>query len=130
MTDAVTSAETVDADPLRAFMQALPAHVRGQVHDTQRLAGLLGLARRRGWTLTQLVDEATRDLGGVRNAGAVVTHRMENCARHDPPQGRPKHRPPWCGACDADTRHVLDENGYPAPARCPQCHPLLGKVHA
>lgn len=33
--------------------------------------------------------------------------------------------PPWCGVCDADTRHLEDIlDGAPLSRRCPTCHPL------
>lgn len=36
---------------------------------------------------------------------------------------RPAGRPPWCGACDPETRLIGDDR----PRRCPECHPLRGE---
>ena len=121
---------TDTGDPVRAFRETLPMHLRAQLHETQRIGGLVYAATQRGWTIPALTTETTRNLGGIVNPGGVITSRLEHCARHDPPVKPPKTRPEWCGVCDPDTRHVLDVNGYPDAARCPQCHPLMGKVHA
>jgi hypothetical protein len=121
---------TETVDPVRAFREALPAQLRAQLHDTQRIAGLVTAATARGWPVPALTAECSRSLAGIVNAGGVITSRLEHCARHDPPVKASKTRPEWCGVCDPVTRHLLDENGYPAPERCGSCHPLNGKVHA
>ena len=120
---------TETVDPVRAFREALPATVRAQLHDTQRIAGLVTAATARGWTVPALTAECSRGLAGIINVGGVITSRLEHCARHDPAVKAPKARPEWCGTCDPATRHVLDENRLPGAARCPECHPLNRSVH-
>jgi hypothetical protein len=109
---------------VRAYREALPRRVYAQLHDTQRIAALVVKATERGWDVPSLVRETSRDLYGVSNAGGVITHRLEHCAEHDPPERPSVARPEWCGQCDRETRHVRDEYGYASPARCPTCHPL------
>jgi hypothetical protein len=118
---------TATTDPVRDFREALPAHIRAQLYDTQRAAGLITAAIGRGWTVPALTAECSRSLAGVVNAGGVITSRLEHCAHNDPPVKAPKARPVWCGQCDLATRHVLDENRLPAAARCPHCHPLASQ---
>jgi hypothetical protein len=115
---------TETVDPVKAFRDAVPTHLRAPLHDTQRIAALVTKAIARGWTIDALTREATRDLSGVVIPGGVITSRLDHCAEHDPPVKPPARRPEWCGQCDPTTRHVLDENRLPAAARCTNCHPL------
>ena len=101
---------TETVDPVRAFRDAIPPHLRAHLHDTQRIAALVRKAADRGWTVDALTREATRDLAGTVNPGGVITSRLDHCAEHDPPVKPAKRRPEWCGSCDPTTRHVLDEN--------------------
>ncbi len=104
-------------DPVRAFREALKPYLRSQLHDTQRIAGLVIRATELGWTPVLLAREASRSLAGVVNAGGVITSRLENCANNGPardPDMPTKFTQPqaWCGRCDDPiTRWLMDEEG-------------------
>lgn len=65
-----------------------------------------------------------RERGNRRPSCQAHRRWRGDCAdcRHalDPPTPRP----PWCGDCDEQTRHVLDDNDQASNVRCPDCHPL------
>jgi hypothetical protein len=110
-----------ELDPVRSFTAALPAHARQQLHMTQLLQGLIHAAiRDHGWTVPQLAKECGRDLGGVVNVGALITHRVRDAASRDapaPPSRTGLRILPLCGSCENGL--LLDpETHYPA-ARCP-----------
>lgn len=111
--------ETVDYP--RAFRDALPRHVRDQLHTTQTVAGTIHAAvRDHGWTVPQLVYECCRDLAGVANIGGLLTYRLEQCAQHGPPQpvtrtGLPVI--PLCGQCVDG--FVLDPQTLLPARKCP-----------
>ncbi len=53
---------------------------------------------------------------------------MQAADQLGPAPGAGSHRPPWCGHpdCDQTTRlRVVEINGMPRGAKCPQCHPRL-----
>lgn len=108
-------------DVVWQFRRGLPDHVWTSVHNTQRAAALIVKAVDRGWTVPDLIAECA-DLASVANCGGALLHRLDNCAELDK---RRRAVPDWCGCrdvCDRTTRHLLDENRLPGPARCPDCH--------
>src|SRR5882757_3310747 len=112
MGDPTPAGKNDQDDPVRRFRAELPRHIGAQLHPTERATACIHAAVRRGWTVPALVTECTRSLAGVVNPGGVITSRLEHCSKHDPPVKPPKQRPEWCGQCDPDTRHSLDENGF------------------
>lgn len=109
-------------DPVAAFTEALPPNARHQLHITQTVSGMVHAAvRDHHWTITQLATECGRDLNGVVNAGALVTHRLRHAAGHPPPNTS-THGPrtPLCGAC-TDGWLEDPDTGLPT-GRCPCRH--------
>lgn len=72
-------------DPARSVIAALPKEIVDACAHTQRIPALIRQAvQDKGWTVPQLVHEATRDLNGARNIGALVTKRLAQCADRPP----------------------------------------------
>jgi hypothetical protein len=120
------TAVNVDADPVRQFGAGLPNWLRGRVHRTQAIAGYITAAVAGGWTIPQLLAEATRDIPpGHPNPGRIVTHRLAEAAHAAPPQAIPgiaryTQPKPWCGRCsDPQTRWIETIDGK--LRRCPDC---------
>jgi hypothetical protein len=94
---------TATTDPARSFVDALAPHVRARLTMTQAVAGMVHAAiRDHGWTVKQLVDECSRDLGDAINAGALITHRLRHAAGNPPPPASGlglTHRA-LCGRCE------------------------------
>lgn len=73
-----------------------------------------------GWTVKGLASYLAAHPEGVRAPYAVLSARLDQLP---PSPAAARHaRPPWCGYCDEDTRHIELADGR--PARCPDCHPL------
>lgn len=113
-----------DVDVVWQFRRGLPDHVWTSLGNNQVAAAHVVKAVARGWTVRQLVD-ACADLAHVANSGAALLHRLERCAQIDK---HPTRIPDWCGSCDRTTRHLLDANRLPGPARCPTCHWLAART--
>ena len=120
---------TPSSDTLRAFLDALgPA--RAQLHITQTVHGMIHAAvRDHGWTTGQLAAECRRDLDGVVNVGALITHRLRHAAGHPPPAAPTRTGlpvTPLCGHCtdgwieDPDTRLPVE--------RCPCRHRVMQEI--
>lgn len=113
------TAATVDLT--REFIAALQPHARGQLHITQTVSGMVHAAvRDHGWPVRLLAAECSRDLDGVINAGAVITHRLRHAAGNPPPTapaatGLPVI--PLCGECEDG--FLLDPESLLPVARCP-----------
>ncbi|MQA87265.1 MAG: hypothetical protein GEV03_22215 [Streptosporangiales bacterium] len=84
-----------------------------------RLTPAIGAALATGWRPRDLATHLDGNTTGVRNPYAVLRARLADLP--DPPPVAPP-RPPWCGHCHPDTRHIENRDGR--PARCPACHPL------
>lgn len=60
----------------------------------------------------------------TRTPGWGKSHDPRPASRAHVPRGP---RPPWCGRCAEDTRHLAvvdpDDPGRPVVVRCPDCHP-------
>jgi hypothetical protein len=103
------------ADPVWAFIHALPPHLSRHLNRTQRLVALIHVAAGHGWTTKQLVAEASRDQAGVVNAGALIMHRLERCAETPPPTPGQLRVLPFCSPeCRDNAGWVLDAAGMPA----------------
>lgn len=100
-----------DTDPVWAFVQALPAELRHNLNRTERFVALIHKAvHTQGWTVKQLVTEASRDTSGVLNAAAVVMYRLEQCAER-PPGAVGKAKRVHFGCCDGGW--IYPEDGEP-----------------
>lgn len=96
-----------------AFLAALSREARVAFHRTDAARAAFIRCIERGWTPEALARECSRDLGSAANVGGIVQHRLEQCARTDPPKagGLPRfvQPKPWCGHCsDEYTRFRLD----------------------
>jgi hypothetical protein len=111
--------ETV-TDPFAAFRASLPPYLRGRVYDTQRGRTLIARAiHQHGWTVEQLAAECSRDLHGIRNAGGVVTFRLEHCAENPPPDRHAPRTLPFCSdECRERRGFIEDDTGRPI-GKCP-----------
>lgn len=111
----MTAAATI-ADPVE-FRRHLPRHIASQLHDTQKLAALLGRALTQGWDLKHLAAECSRNLEGTANAGGVVMYRLDKAAAHPPPNKPAKTaRRPLCPRCEDGW--LVDEHTRKPTARC------------
>lgn len=70
-------------DPAQQFLNALPPAVRHHINHTARLTVLVHRAVRNGWTVPQLVERCTGDLGA--NPGGTITYRLERDSDGPPP---------------------------------------------
>lgn len=104
-------------DPAQMFIRALPGHAQRALHHTARITVLVHRAvRDHGWTVQQLIDRCTGDLGA--NPGGVITFRLEHCADNPPPLEHKSRRIPFCSPeCRDNAGWVLDDAGRPAE-RC------------
>lgn len=115
------------ADPaleaLRAeFGRLLPGNVRARVHPTAVIDGALKRAVDNGWTVRELAEECSRDLGTASNVGAIITSRLGNAANTVKRQPT-KPLATWCGQC-ADDRFRWEVDAEDRPVRpCPRCSP-------
>lgn len=83
-----------------------------------------------GWTAEQLGTVVGANDWSGAGAGAVVSF-LRGLTPADKPsrqaRGGGKGRPEWCGVCEEVTRLVEDPSTG-RQRRCPDCHPLAGKV--
>jgi hypothetical protein len=99
-------------DPAGEFFEALTPQAKAGLMPTRHLSALIARAVvDHHWTPAQLAAEASRDLGSAVKPGAVITRRLEHCARNPPAHraGRAGAKlGPWCGRpdCDPDTRWI------------------------
>jgi hypothetical protein len=122
------TAPDASVDPVREWRELLTPAARAAVHMTPAVP-IVHQAIDAGWTVAQLAAECNRDHHGAINLGGLVLHRLRECADTPPPAAStPVERPDHCGRCDRTTRHLLDVNRLPGPARCPDCHPLARKA--
>jgi hypothetical protein len=111
-----------DLDPaliVKQFRDRLPPRAQHQLRNTGRIAALIHRAVfGHGWTLQQLLEEATRDLRGVANVGGLITFRLAWCADNDPPG--PVHPPQLLPFCDR-----VQDVGPSAGMTCREMHGLV-----
>lgn len=97
------TAPDVATDPVREFRDLLSPHARNSLNMTQLVVATIHAAiRDHHWTPRLLAAECGRDLDGVVNAGAVITHRLRQAAAH-PPADQPSQaavRRPLCPECE------------------------------
>lgn len=118
----MTAAEH-DTDPVWAFITALPAGLKAQLNRTERLVALIHKAvHTQGWTVPQLVTEASRDTTGVLNAAAVVMYRLEQAAERGPATPTGAKRVHF-GCCEGGW--IYDDTGETPrpPTKCPGNRP-------
>lgn len=116
----MTAAEDTSADPVAAFVRALPAKMRARLNVTATVVSDIHKATARGWTTAQLIDVTTNNHGGAFNTGGIIAHRLhEKCAPNEPPDNVSSlPRRPLCGRCEGGW--VYDELADPpTQTRCP-----------
>lgn len=106
------------ADPVWAFLTALPARIRRDLHRTEALVALIHTATRdQGWTPTKLAERCAGGNTGTNPAG-VVMYRLQHCATTPADTGPNTPRRVHFGCCD--NGWIYDETGdEPHVTRCP-----------
>ena len=104
------------------FLQALPADLQRQLHQTAELVDNVHTAiTAHGWTPTGLAHEAARNHAGANNPAALVIHRLRIAATRPPPRHAATGPPivPFCSEeCRNNAGWRLDHDGRPVD-KCP-----------
>lgn len=116
----------VEDDPTRRFGALLPERLRYRVTPTQKLVADIAAAVRKGWTVEDLVAEATRNIPpSDLNPGSLVTYRVGQCAKLPPREApgpvRFAQPMPPCGHCDGSPGRWMETLDGDRVIHCPNC---------